>query len=252
MSEYHSEIALPRSDAAHSPAAVGFLNTVYMWMFLGLAITSLVSWVVAATPALVSLIFGNPWVFYGLLIFELILVVAVNAAIRRISAAVATFLFLLYSAVNGATLASVFLAYELGSVAMAFVSATCLFGTMSLYGYFTKRSLSGWGSYLFVGLLAVIVCTVINVFFRSPLFDFILSIVGIVVFLGLTAYDTQKILRIGEQLPDASGDQAGGYDDSGGVSAEWGRKLAILGALALYLDFINLFLYMLRLFGKRR
>ena len=234
--ERYPDVALPTTDSAHSVEAAGFLTTVYMWMFAGLALTTVVAWTVVETPYL-DFVF-NRTIFYGLLIGELLLVVVLSAAIGKISSSVATGLFLLYSALNGLTLSIILLVYTGESIMMAFLSAGCLFGTMSIYGYATKRDLTGWGSILFVGLIAVIICTIINLLLGSDRFTFIISIVGVVVFLGLTAYDTQKILKIGAQT-------AGG--DAGLL-----RKAAIMGALALYLDFINLFLYMLRFMGKRK
>lgn len=238
MLDKYSEVALPRADSVHSPQAVAYLTTVYGWMFLGLALTSLVAWLAASSEYMRELIFGNRILFFGLLIAELVLVMVISMAINRLSAGVATALFLIYSAMNGLTLSVVLLAYTTQSVVMAFLSATCLFGTMSLYGYFTKRSLASIGGYLMVGLIAIIICMVINMFLGSSLFDFIISIVGVIIFLGLTAYDTQKILRLGAQTENLPGD--------------WVRKGAIIGALSLYLDFINLFLYMLRFMGKNR
>lgn len=236
--QYDSDIALPASDALYSRDATSFLTTVYSWMFLGLGLTSMVAWVVSGSESVHRMLFGSPAVFYGFLIAEILLVVVLSAAINRISAGLATFLFLLYAVINGITLSLVFLIYTSASITMAFVSATCLFGTMSLYGYITKRDLTSWGSLLLVGLIAVIVCSVINMFLGSSGFGFLISIVGVVIFLGLTAYDTQKILKLGGHSARL---------DPGSF-----RKAAILGALALYLDFVNLFLYMLRLFGKRR
>ena len=239
MSDYdYSEMTMPASRAVHSQDATSFLSTVYSWMFLGLGLTSLVAWVVAGSETIHRAVFGSPAIFYGFLIAELLLVVVLNAAINRISAGVATFIFLLYAVMNGVTLSLIFLIYTSGSITMAFLSATCLFGTMSLYGYITKRDLTSLGNLLFVGLLAVIICSVINMFLRSSGFYFLISIAGIVVFLGLTAYDTQKILKIGAHSARL---EPGSF-----------RKAAILGALRLYLDFVNLFLYMLRLFGKRK
>ena len=234
----YSDIAMPRSDAVHSREATSFLVTVYMWMWAGLSVTSIVAWMTASSETVRSIVFGSPVVFYGLLIGEVGMVFVLSAAINRLSAGTATFMFLAYSALNGATLSVVLLAYTQQSVLVAFLSAACLFGTMSLYGYITRRDLTSLGSLLKVGLIALIVSLAINMFMRSAAFDYLLSLVGIVLFLGLTAYDTQKVLRYGAQA------------ESHGPAAA--RKGAILGALALYLDFINLFLYLLRLFGKRK
>ena len=235
----YSDAALPRSGLnAHSRMATTFLVTVYMWMFVGLSLTAVVAWMVAGSESLVLSILGNRAILYGLFIAEILLVVGLTAAINRISAMTAMGLFLLYSALNGATMSVVFVVFTGESVLMAFLSAACLFGTMSLYGYITKRDLTAWGNLLMVGLIAVVLCSVINLFLGSSRFDFVISVVGVVVFLGLTAYDTQKILSRGAGLAS--------------VATEAARKAAILGALALYLDFVNLFLYMLRFMGKRK
>ena len=231
------EASWTRTESAHSPAAAAYLTTVHMWMFLGLSVTALFSWIVANSPTILTAIAGNRILYLGLLLGELALVWVISGAIRSLSASMATFLFILYSALNGVTLSFILLMYTGGSILMAFLSAACLFGTMTLYGYVTKRDLTSWGNLLFIGLIAVIICSVINFFLASPMLYYVASIAGIVIFLGLTAYDTQKILRLGSQTEHLPG--------------EWIRKGAIVGALALYLDFINLFLYMLRFVGRR-
>ncbi len=238
MDHRYQEIGLPTADATHSRAAAGFLITVYMWMFAGLSLTTVVAFAVAGSRSVIMAIAGSRALFFGLVIAELALVLVLSMAINRISAGLATLMFLLYSALNGVTLSFILLAYTGQSVAVAFLSAGCLFGTLSLYGYITKRDLTALGSLMTVGLLAVIVCMVINMFLGSSGFDYLISLVGVVVFLGLTAHDTQKILRLGAGAETA---------DAGAL-----RKGAVIGALALYLDFINLFLYMLRFVGKRK
>lgn len=231
----NSDIALPRAGTVYAQEAVKFLNTVYLWMFIGLALTSVVSWIVLSDYTIFEAI--APY-YLILCIAELLLVVVLGAAIQRISAGAATALFLAYSGLNGLTLAVIMGLYTGESVTMAFLSAACLFGTMTLYGYVTKRDLTGIGRMLGVGLIALIVCMIINIFIGSSGFGFLISAVGIVIFLGLTAYDTQKILQLGGQMSQAG--------------PGWYRKAAIMGALKLYLDFINLFLFILRIFGKRR
>ena len=234
-----SEIAMPQSNTTlHGAEATSFLVTVYMWMFAGLLLTAAVAWYVASSPSIYMAIAGSKFLFWGLIIAELGLVVVLSAGINKISGGLATLLFMTYSAVNGATLSFILLVYSGESIAMAFLSAACLFGTMSIYGYVTRRDLTAWGNLLFIGLIAVVVCSLINLFIGSSAFDFMISIVGVVVFLGLTAYDTQKILRHGSAV------------NSFGPEAM--RKVAIIGALALYLDFINLFLYMLRFMGRKK
>jgi hypothetical protein len=227
-------IAIPRTAARPEHA---FLASVYAWMAAGLALTAVVSLFTVSTPALLELVFGNQFVFFGLMIVELGLVFGVSAAINRISAATATGLFLLYAALNGVTLAVILLAYTGASVAGTFFVTAGMFGAVSVYGAVTKRDLSGWGSFLFMGLIGVVIASVVNIFLASDTLSWVMALVGVVVFTGLAAYDTNKLRALARQ----------GFADA---SSE--RKGAIIGALALYLDFINLFLMLLRLFGRRR
>lgn len=210
-----------------------FMAAVYRWMTLGLALTALVAWSVATSETALRLVVGNRLVFFGLILGELALVVALSAAAARMSAAAAGGLFLLYSALNGATLSVVLLAYTGASVALAFVSTAGTFGAMSVYGTVTRRDLASWRSFLFMGLVGIVVASLVNVFLGSSMITFVVSCAAVVVFTGLTAYDTQKLRAFA---------RAGG--GTGGV--------AVNGALALYLDFVNLFLALLRLFGGRR
>jgi len=178
-------------------------------------------------------IVGNKLVFYGLMIGELILVFTLSAAIGRLSTGVATVLFLGYSALNGLTLSVVFLVYTADSIASTFAVTAAMFGAMSLYGYVTRRDLTSWGSFFFMGLIGILIASVVNIFLKSNAVSWVVSAIGVIVFTGLTAYDTWKIKALAA------------------AGAE-GRKPAILGALTLYLDFINLFLMLLRLMGGRR
>jgi hypothetical protein len=217
--------------------AANFLPKVYGWMTAGLALTALASVLTLSSEAALQMIFGNRLVFYGLIIGELGLVIAISAAINRISAATATLMFLAYSALNGVTFASIFLVYTRSSIASTFMVAAGTFAAMSLYGYATKRDLTGWGSFFFMGLIGIVIASVVNIFLKSEMVTWVVSYIGVFVFVGLTAYDTQKIKRIGQS----------GFSDG-----ESQRKAAILGALTLYLDFINLFLMLLRIMGNRR
>lgn len=210
-----------------------FMAAVYRWMTLGLALTALVAWAVAGSEAALGLILGNRVVFFGLILAELGLVFAISAGAARMSAGTAGGLFLVYSALNGATLSVVLLAYTGSSVALAFVSTAATFGTMSVYGTVTRRDLSSWGSFLMMGLIGVVVASVVNVFLRSSMMSFVISCAAVVVFTGLAAYDTQKLRALAR---------------AGGGTATF----AVNGALALYLDFVNLFLALLRLLGGRR
>jgi uncharacterized protein len=210
-----------------------FMAAVYRWMTLGLAVTALVAWSVATSETALRLVLGNRLVFFGLIIAELGLVVALSAAAARMSAAAAGGLFVLYSALNGATLSVVLLVYTGASVALAFVCTAGTFGAMSVFATVTRRDLSSWASFLFMGLVGIVIASLVNVFLGSSMVTFVVSCASVVVFTGLTAYDTQKLRAFA---------RAGG--GTGGV--------AVNGALALYLDFVNLFLALLRLFGSRR
>jgi hypothetical protein len=235
---FDSPARFPARDAvlvrgAASDVERRFMSTVYGWMTGGLALTAVVAYVVASTPALLQVVIGNRAVFFGLIIAELGLVIAISAMVNRLSAAAAGGLFALYSALNGATLSVVLLAYTGASVALAFVSTAGTFGVMSVYGTVTKRDLTSWGSFLFMGLIGVVIASLVNLFLRSTMLSWVVSCMGVVVFTGLTAYDTQKLRALA---------RAGG-----GAAA-----LPVRGALSLYLDFINLFLSLLRLLGSRR
>lgn len=214
-----------------------FVRRVYNWMGLGLAMTALVSLFTASSPALLTLIFGNQLVFFGLIIAELGLVMWLSAGINRMQAATATFMFFLYSALNGLTLSVILIAYTHSSIAGTFFITAGTFGCMSLYGHTTKRDLTSWGSFFMMGLIGIILASVVNLFLRSEAVAWVVSYIGVIVFVGLTAYDAQKIKALAYQ----------GFEDQ-----ESERKLSVLGALTLYLDFINLFLMLLRIFGRRR
>jgi FtsH-binding integral membrane protein len=209
------------------------IRQVYAWMGAGLLVTALVALATVSSPALFKAVMGNRLVFYGLMLGELGLVVALTAAINRLSAAAATFMFIVYSALNGVTLSVIFLVYTADSIASTFFVTAAMFGVMSAYGALTRRDLTSWGSFLFMGLVGVVIASLVNIFMRSDAVSWIVSGAGVIVFTGLTAYDTWKIKALA----------------AGGAA---GKKPAILGALTLYLDFINLFLMLLRLLGRRR
>ncbi len=223
----------PRSADQIVIAQNSLIRQVYAWMGGGLLITAFLAMVTVSSPALLNAVYGNRLVFYGLIIGELGLVFAISGAIDRLSAATASFLFILYAALNGVTMAVIFAVYTAESISSTFVITAATFGAMSAYGYLTKKDLTGWGSFLFMGLIGVVIASVVNIFTQSSAASFIISAVGVIVFTGLTAYDTWKIKAMAT------------------AGAE-GRKPAILGALTLYLDFINLFLMLLRLLGNRR
>jgi FtsH-binding integral membrane protein len=213
-----------------------FIWRVYRWMTVGLGLSGGVALFTASSEAMLNIVL-QPFVMYGLLIAELIMVWSFSAVARRASAAVAAGLFLSYAAVNGLTLAIIFLIYTKTSIAQVFFVTTGTFAAMSLYGWATKRDLTSVGSFCMMGLIGVIIAGVVNIFVRSDMLGFMLSCAGVVVFVGLTAYDTQKIKEL---------------NIIGNEGTDEDTKEALHGALVLYLDFINLFLYLLRLLGKRR
>ncbi len=209
------------------------IRQVYAWMGAGLAITAFMALVTLSSPTLLNAILGNRLLFFGLMIGELALVFTLSGAINKLSTSTATLIFLAYSALNGVTLSVVALAYTANSIASTFVITAGMFGAMSIYGFATKRDLTSWGSFLFMGLIGVVIASVVNIFVGSSAVSWFISGIGVIVFTGLTAYDTWKIKAMAVQ----------------GIE---GRKPAILGALTLYLDFINLFLMLLRFTGNRR
>lgn len=224
-------------SGVNSVASV-YMRQVYQWMTAGLALTTAVAYGVASSPAIRDAILGNSMVMILLIVAQFGLVIALSAAIHKMSAGTATALFLLYSALTGATLSSIFVIYPIASIANAFLVTTGTFLAMSVYGSVTKRDFTGMGNFLFMGLIGIVIAMVVNIFLRSGMMDLIISCLGVLIFTGLTAYDTQKLRRFGEGAPLADGTAV--------------RRGAIMGALTLYLDFINLFLMLLRLFGGNR
>jgi FtsH-binding integral membrane protein len=208
-------------------------------MAVGLSITGLVAYYVAHNPTLLQLIYGNPVVQIGLFIGTLGMVFYISARIQKIQASTATMLFVVYSALMGVMLSFVFVLYTQTSIASTFFVCAATFVAVSIYGYTTKRDLTSMGSFMFMGLIGIIIASVVNIFLRSPAMHMIISYVGVIVFVGLTAYDTQHIKNMALTQP-------------AGLDAGVVRKGAIMGALKLYLDFINLFLMLLRIMGGRR
>lgn len=219
-------------------AASVYMRQVYQWMTVGMALTAAVAYGVASSPGLQQTILGNSLITVALIIAQFGLVIALSAAVHKMSGQTATGLFLLYSALTGAMLSSVFVVYPIASISNAFLTTAGTFLAMSLYGTVTKRDLTAFGSFLFMGLIGIVIAMLVNIFLQSTLMDFIITCLGVLIFTGLTAYDTQKLRRFGETAP---------LNDGTAV-----RRGAILGALTLYLDFINLFLLLLRLFGTNR
>jgi FtsH-binding integral membrane protein len=224
---------------AQSQASTIFLAKVFNWMAIGLGITGLLAFLVANTPAALEIFIVNPLIRWGIILGELGLVFYLSARIQKISAVAATYLFLIYSALNGITLSVVLLIYTATSVTATFFITAGMFAAMAVYGLVTKRDLSGLGSFMFMGLIGMIIASVVNIFLQSSMMAWVVSGVGVLVFTGLTAYDVQKITQIG----------ASGIMQEGEAAI---RKGAIIGALALYLDFINLFISLLHFLGVSR
>jgi uncharacterized protein len=216
-----------------------FIRSVYNWMAIGLALTGFVAYFTAHSESLRQLVFSNSLVFFALIIGELILVFAISSRINRMSAATATGLFVLYSALNGLTLSVIFLVYTSSSITSTFFICAATFSACSIYGWTTKRDLTSMGGFMAMGLIGIIIASLVNMFIKSSGMAMIISYIGVLVFVGLTAYDTQKIKSMAISQP---------ADIGAGVI----RKGAILGALSLYLDFINLFLMLLRILGGNR
>ena len=224
------------TDASEIQAS--FILKVYNWMTMGLALTALVAMAIEfVMPGIRWVMLENPLIFYGLLILELALVWGLSAAINKIPALVATLVFLAYAALNGLTFSIIFLVYSMGSIAYTFFITAAMFGATSVFGYVTKMDLSRLGGILMMALIGLIIASVVNIFVASSALEWIVSFAGVVIFVGLTAYDTQKIKKMSVGIDSSS---------------EEGGKASIMGALALYLDFINLFLFLLRILGRRR
>lgn len=214
-----------------------FIIKVFGWMSLALIITGFISMWTASNPALVEIIIGNQIVFIGLLVLQFILVAILVSVVKKISAQLATLIFILYAVLNGVTLSAIFIVFTKESLATTFFITAGTFGVMSLYGYFTKSDLTKHEGLMFMGLIGLIIASIVNLIFHNEMLYWITTYVGVLVFVGLIAYDTQKLKKM---------------NVVGNEGTETDKKEAIMGALSLYLDFINLFLYLLRIFGKRK
>lgn len=211
------------------------MRKVYLWMTLALMITGITAAGVANSPNILALIYSSQVVMWGIIIAEFGLVIYISARLEKLSLSTATTLFALYSILNGVMLSSIFLLYSTAIISKVIFITAGTFGVTALYGYATKKDLSSLGNILFMALIGLVIATVVNVFMKSAMFDLILSYIGVIIFVGLTAWDSQKIKHMMMVQQDAD---------------ESAQKLALIGALSLYLDFINLFLYLLRIFGR--
>lgn len=234
MNQYYENDSIVQQGSASQQK---FMNLVYGWMSVGLLLTAFVAWYTAQSPAMRDFVFSGNLAFYGLIAAQLGLVIAISAFINRLSSGVATTLFMLYSVLTGITLSSIFLVYTTGSIVSTFFVAAGMFAALSVYGYSTSRDLSGFGRFLFMGLIGIVLASLVNLFFKNDTVTWVVTYIGVFVFAGLTAYDTQKLKMMGQQIPQDN--------------AELVKKFSIVGALTLYLDFINLFLMLLRILGSR-
>jgi uncharacterized protein len=231
--------AITIRDAQVQVRVNSFVRSVYNWMALGLGLTGVLAYATANSPGLQGLVFGTPMVFFGLIIAQLAMVFIISARIQRLQASTATMLFVAYSALNGLTLSGIFLVYAHSSITSTFFICAATFTACSVYGWTTRRDLTSMGGFLMMGLIGIIIASVVNLFIQSNAVTTIVSYIGVLVFVGLTAYDTQSIKNMALSQP-------------ADIDASTLRKGAILGALKLYLDFINLFLMLLRIFGSSR
>ncbi|MGP1351670.1 MAG: Bax inhibitor-1/YccA family protein [Hoylesella marshii] len=237
MNEQELTRFMREKDGALSLAFPALMRKVYVWMSLALIITGITAYGVASSPGLITAFYTNRMLMWGVVIAEFALVFALSSALNRLSLSVATLLFVVYSVLNGVMFSSIFLVYTMSSVANVFFITAGTFAAMAAYGYFTKSNLTTLGKYLLMALIGLVIATVVNIFVGSSMLSLVISYAGVLIFVGLTAYDSQKIKQMLAQQVDAD---------------ETAQKVALLGALTLYLDFINLFLYLLRLLGNRR
>ena len=212
-----------------------FLRKVYGWMFVGLAVTAVVASTVAGSPTLIQHIFSNQFLYFGLILAELGLVFYLSARVQTLAPNVAMTLFIVYAALNGVTLSFILLVYTGESIATTFLVTAGMFGAMALYGSTTERSLAGVGQFFFMGLIGLILASIVGMFWHNDALQFLITVIGVIVFTGLTAWDAQRLKQMAVVLPDG---RVGSY--------------AVVGALSLYLDFINLFFFLLRLSSGRR
>ena len=235
--DFHYGAVSQNRDLEMQAAFPVLMRKVYTWMTLALVLTGLTAYGVATSPGIMMALYSNSALMWGLVIAEFALVIGISAAINRLSLATATLMFVAYSVINGAMLSSIFMIYTDASLASVFFITAATFAVMALIGYTTKTDLTSVGKLLFMALIGLVIATIVNMFIGSSTMTMICSYVGVLIFVGLTAYDSQKIKNMLMQAPDAG---------------ESSQKLALLGALTLYLDFINLFIYLLRIFGDRR
>ena len=237
--EYNNYQQQPPSffnSAAVQTQTNSILKRVYVRMFIGLLISAFVALGISSSPAAIGFFFGNQIVFWGMLIAMFVMAFLIPARMHKMQSGTVLLLFCLFSALMGAWLAPIFIVYKLGTIVYTFFITAGTFGAMSVYGYFTKSNLDKMGSYLMMALFGLIILIIVNIFVKSSSIEWVVSIVGLLIFIGLTAYDTQQVKRLAAMNPEP----------------QMADKLSTIGAMNLYLDFINLFLFMLRIFGGGR
>lgn len=235
MAQYEVARETTFASPEASERVTAFLRSVYAWMAGGLTITAVTASLVASSPSISLAIVQNRLLFWGIVIAQFGIVLLLSARVQTLAASTASALFIAYSALTGVTFSVILLVYTGESIATTFVVTAGMFGALALYGTFTKRSLAGWGQFLFMGLIGVVIASIVGIFWQSDALQFVITFVGVIVFTGLTAYDANRLRTMAFSMPSG---QIGSY--------------AIVGALTLYLDFINLFLMLLRIFGDRR
>jgi FtsH-binding integral membrane protein len=236
--EEFSSVVSRERELEMSAAFPVLMRKVYLWMTMALVITGFTAYYVATSETLLTLLLTNQIVFWVLVIGELGLVIGLSAAINRLSLTTATLMFVLYSVVNGATMSFIFLAYTASSVTNVFLITAGTFAAMAAFGYFTKVDLTSMGKILMMALIGIIIATIVNIFWANSTLYWVITYVGVILFVGLTAYDAQKIKQMLQMY--------------GTEENETTQKIALMGSLSLYLDFINLFIYLLRILGARR
>lgn len=235
MSSNQSSLTAPQVAGLRDERVGAFLTRVYGWMSGGLLITAMTAFAVASSPALIEALILNRLAFWGLIIAQLGLVFYLSARVEKVAPTTAAGLFMLYSALTGVTSSVILLMYTTASITSTFIITAGMFGTMAVFGSVTKKSLAGWGQFLFMGLIGLILASLVGLFWQNDALQFVVSLVGVLIFTGLTAYDAQRLKQMAVALPDG---RVGAY--------------AVVGALSLYLDFINLFFFLLRFTGSRR
>ncbi len=230
---------LAHSEVRARELVNAFMVKVYNWMALGLALTGIVAYYVASNEALLRYLVTHQLLFFGLIILEFVMVIALAGFVQRMSGTTASGVFILYSLLNGVTLSTIFLIYARAAIATTFFITAGTFVACSAYGMITKRDLTSWGGFLFMGLIGIIIASIVNMFVKSSGLSLAISYIGVFVFIGLTAYDTQKLKNLALSRPE-------------NIDSDTEQRGAIIGALTLYLDFINLFLLLLRIFGGSR